>query len=111
MNPEINIHDTDVVLSWVLPKDNGMELKEESSKNNKVGQLTYQVEYCPQKNEAECEKHVTNSTYLSLSKQVKRDLLYKFTVIPINGYGIRGEAHTSYQFIPKSKSIKIKIKK
>lgn len=85
-----------------------MELKDDLSSdnnnNNKVGQLTYHVEYCPQKNDLECKQSTTNSTYLSISKQVEADSLYKFTVIPINGYGMRGEAHTSYQIIPKSKS-------
>lgn len=108
VNPKINIRNSDVVLTWASPKDNGIEINEDKSKNNdngnsKVGLMTYHVQYCPQKNITKCEEHTTNSTYLPLSKEVKSNSMYIFTVIPINRYGMRGEAHTVYEIIPKSK--------
>jgi len=107
LNPKINRHENDIVFKWDLPKDDGMTVDKMTS-----GMLQYDVKFCPQEEvgqDLECHSKTTNETSLSLPRDVKANSLYKFTVIPINNGGMRGEAHTTYQTIPSNNSSKLQI--
>ncbi|XP_066910680.1 neural cell adhesion molecule L1-like [Clytia hemisphaerica] len=103
-------NENEVVLRWDLPRDDGMKAAE----TEVIGELQYEVKYCPQQKVGqdllqECKNVTTKETSLSLPLDVNVDVVYKFTVIPINGGGVKGEAHTTIQVIPTNDSRILKM--